>query len=34
MLTMTAYGFSIRDMTESKCMAELMKLHQVVTEKQ
>ena len=26
-----AYGFSIKDMTESKCVAELMKLYQQLT---
>lgn len=31
---MMAYGFSVRDMTESKCVAELMKLYQVLTENQ
>ena len=31
---MMAYGFSIWDMTESKCVAELMKLYQALTEKQ
>lgn len=30
---MQAYGFSITDMTESKCVAELMKLYQKLTEK-
>ena len=25
---MQAYGFSIKDMTESKCVAELMKMYQ------
>lgn len=25
---MQAYGFSVKDMTESKCVAELMKLYQ------
>lgn len=25
---MQAYGFSIKDMTESKCVTELMKLYQ------
>ena len=25
---MEAYGFSVKDMTESKCVAELMKLYQ------
>lgn len=28
---MQAYGFSIKDMTESKCVAELMKLYQTLT---
>ena len=31
---MLAYGFSVRDMTESKCVAELMKMYQALTEKQ
>ncbi len=31
---MMAYGFSVRDMTESKCVAELMKMYQTLTEKQ
>lgn len=31
---MLAYGFSVRDMTESKCVAELMKLYQALTENQ
>ena len=31
---MQAYGFSVKDMTESKCVAELMKLYQALTEKQ
>lgn len=30
---MEAYGFSVKDMTESKCVAELMKMYQVLTEK-
>ena len=30
---MQAYGFSVKDMTESKCVAELMKIYQVLTEK-
>lgn len=30
---MQAYGFSIKDMTESKCVAELMKLYQTLTKK-
>lgn len=25
---MAAYGFSVRDMTESKCVAELVKMYQ------
>lgn len=29
---MEAYGFSVKDMTESKCVAELMKLYQKLTE--
>ncbi len=29
---MQAYGFSVRDMTESKCVAELMKMYQKLTE--
>ena len=29
---MQAYGFSIKDMTESKCVAELMRMYQVLTE--
>ena len=28
---MQAYGFSVKDMTESKCVAELMKMHQKLT---
>ncbi len=28
---MQAYGFSIKDMTESKCVAELMKMYQELT---
>lgn len=28
---MKAYGFSVKDMTESKCVAELMKLYQLLT---
>ena len=28
---MMAYGFSVRDMTENKCVAELMKMYQAVT---
>ena len=31
---MQAYGFSVRDMTESKCVAELMKMYQALTENQ
>ncbi len=30
---MQAYGFSIKDMTESKCVAELMKMYRQLTEK-
>ncbi len=30
---MQAYGFSIKDMTESKCVAELMKMYQQLVEK-
>ena len=30
---MQAYGFSVKDMTESKCVAELMKLYQILTKK-
>lgn len=30
---MAAYGFSVRDMTESKCVAELMKMYQNLTGK-
>lgn len=30
---MEAYGFSVRDMTESKCMAELMRRYQELTER-
>ena len=29
---MQAYGFSVKDMTESSCVAELMKLYQMMTE--
>lgn len=29
---MQAYGFSVKDMTESKCVAELMKMYQSLTE--
>ena len=28
---MQAYGFSVKDMTESKCVVELMKLYQTLT---
>ncbi len=28
---MQAYGFSVKDMTESKCVAELMKLYVEMT---
>lgn len=28
---MQAYGFSVQDMTESKCVAELMKMYQDLT---
>lgn len=31
---MQAYGFSVRDMTESKCVAELMKMYRKLTENQ
>ena len=31
---MLAYGFSVRDMTESKCVAELMRMYQKLTEEQ
>ena len=27
-----AYGFSIKDMTESKCVAELLRMYQALTE--
>ncbi len=30
---MQAYGFSVKDMTESKCVAELMKMYQELVEK-
>ena len=30
---MAAYGFSVKDMTESKCVAELMKMYQQLTQK-
>ncbi len=29
---MQAYGFSVKDMTESACVAELMKMYQAMTE--
>ena len=29
---MQTYGFSVKDMTESKCVAELMKMYQRLTE--
>ena len=29
---MLAYGFSVKDMTESKCVAELMRMYQALTE--
>ena len=29
---MLAYGFSVRDMTESKCVAELMRMYQQLTQ--
>ena len=29
---MQAYGFSVRDMTESKCVAELMRMYQALTQ--
>jgi len=29
---MQAYGFSVKDMTESKCVAELMRMYQTLTE--
>ena len=31
---MQAYGFSVKDMTESKCVAELMRIYQALTEKE
>lgn len=31
---MQAYGFSVKDMTESKCVAELMKMYQALVEKE
>ena len=31
---MQAYGFSVKDMTESQCVAELMKMYQKLTENQ
>ena len=30
---MRAYGFSVKNMTESKCVAELMKMYQALSEK-
>ena len=30
---MLAYGFSVKDMTESKCVAELMRMYQKLTER-
>ena len=30
---MMAYGFSVKDMTESKCVAELMRMYQKLIEK-
>lgn len=30
---MQAYGFSVKDMTESKCVAELMRMYQDLTER-
>lgn len=30
---MQAYGFSVKDMTESKCVAELMRMYQKLVEK-
>ena len=30
---MAAYGFSVKDMPESKCVAELMRIYQKLTEK-
>lgn len=30
---MQAYGFSVKDMTESSCVAELMKLYQELVNK-
>lgn len=29
---MQAYGFSVKDMTESQCVAELMKMYQALAE--
>ena len=29
---MLAYGFSVKDMTESKCVAKLMRMYQDLTE--
>ena len=31
---MQAYGFSVKDMTESKCVAELMKLYQALVQQE
>jgi len=31
---MQAYGFYVKDMTESKCVAELMRMYQELTEKE
>lgn len=31
---MLAYSFSVKDMTESKCVAELMRMYQKLTEEQ
>jgi len=31
---MMAYGFYVRDRTESKCVAELMKMYQALAESQ
>lgn len=28
---MAAYGFSVRDMTKNKCVAELMRMYQMMT---
>ncbi len=30
---MAAYGFSVKDMTESKCVAELMRMYQAICQK-